>query len=67
MNLAVGFNPRLQAKYLPRRVATVEPTEKTKNMANTYTVIYYHVGFSTNNRVAYITTRGRFRRITRTS
>ncbi len=27
MNLAVGFNPRLRAKYFPRRVATIEPTQ----------------------------------------
>ncbi len=46
MNLAVGFNPRLQAKYFPRRVAAIEPTEKAENMANTYTALYSHVGFS---------------------
>ncbi len=41
MNLAVGFNPRVRAKFSPRRVATVEPTDEAENMANTYTALYY--------------------------
>ncbi len=36
------------------RLRTVEAGEKAENMANTYTAFYYHVVFSTKNRVAYI-------------
>jgi len=54
MNLAVGFNPRLQAKKFLRRVATVDPSEEKENMANTYTALYYHIVFSTKNRVTHI-------------
>jgi putative transposase len=35
-------------------VATIEPLKKVEIMANTYTALYYHIVFSTKNRVAYI-------------
>lgn len=40
----------------PRRVATVELARQTsfQSMANTYASLYYHIIFSTKNRVAWI-------------
>jgi putative transposase len=37
-----------------RDPATIEPTKNINIMANTYTALYYHIVFSTKNRVAYI-------------
>lgn len=48
MNVAVGLNPRTISYKISRRFATIEP------MANTFSQIYFHIVFSTKNRVDFI-------------